>query len=707
VTFDPTQLIDSTKLRQVLNGFNLDLQSFTSDSFLIVRLKQSDTELIQTSDEISSMGYVADIEEVAVTSSQYHLLADAGNSKMTLGQADLSARPAIGNDVSRLVNQLPGSATSGVSARPNVRGGNEDETLILFDGVTLYEPFHFNHFHNLFGSFDSRIVDSLHFHSGGFSTQYGDRLSAVMDIHSRNTTEILGRRELGLGLYYFSYLQAGGDTDKNWLLNARISSIGLISGLAESDLGDPKFADLFGRYSFNTAALGRLSVNLFWFGDDTTLKNSSGTEQASSLYGNTYIWIKSEREFSNRLYGETILGFSAIKNDRKGWVDKENYVTGALLDDQEFRIYNIKQDYGYLSDADSPSNWVINFGWDYRYLEAEYEFHSEVHIDPLFQQISNYDRPTHLDTILNETGHQLGLYGGFKWAVNNQLSAELGLRFDAQHYEHTNNASQLSPRANILFKPGGSTEIRLGFGKFTQAEGIHELKVSDGLNDFQQAQEATHLIAGINQKIFGTFNLRFEAYRKKGVQTNTYFQNLTNPLSLIPELQPDRYQVSPVDFESKGVELGFDGQWNEMNLWGNYSYSSIEDTVDAETIPRTWDQSHTINVGLSTHIYGWGIALTGTAHKGWRTTPLSLTEQGVITGVRNSLRFNNYSSLDVKFNRTWLIDGNQLRLEAGLTNIFNRKNQIGNEFSVADGELVSKRKYSLRLVPFFDIYWRF
>jgi hypothetical protein len=481
-----------------------------------------------------------------------------------------------------------------------------------------------------------------------------------------------------------------------------------LASLAESDIGQPAFADLFGRYSWNTSSLGRLSLNLFWFGDDTRLNNAPDTEQANSIYNNAYLWLKSEKDLSDSLYGETIIGFTTIKNDRKGRVSKNEFVTGNLNDDREFRVFNLKQDYQYLSGSTlSRNQWMLNFGWDYRYLVARYRFDSEIHIDPLFQNLSNFDRPTFLHTSLDERGHQYAIYGSFKWSFTDQLTTELGARIDAQYYGQTTKPAQLNPRINVRYQLTRSSTLRLGWGKFSQAEGIHELKIGDGQTQFQSAQKATHFIVGLEQEISPDIDIRIEAYQKDGTQPNSYFQNLTNPLSLVPELQPDRYQVSPDHFKSEGIEISFNGSWNKVNVWGNYSYSFIKDHIDGIKTPRSWDQSQAVNIGLSSYVYGWQFALTGTFHKGWRTTPLSLGVNGVVADDRNSQRFNNFSSWDIKFNRTWPYGGDEFRIEMGITNLLNAKNQVGVEYKVSDGLLAASRKFSLLLAPFVDIYWRF
>jgi hypothetical protein len=643
------------------------------------------------------------LEEVIVTSSRYRLLMPQGAGHQGLDHAALMQRPTLANDALRLVSQLPGSASTGLSARPRVRGGNEDETLITFDGVRLYEPFHFRHFNSLFSTFDQRVIDSLDFYSGGYPAELGDRLSAAMVINPQPPEEMQDVRELGVGLYNFSYLQGGGDVDEDWLLDIRRSSLDLLAGLSENDLGSPAFADLYGRYAWNFNDGVRLSVNVLLFADQMDINNTQRTETSKSVYGNTYVWLKYENGISDSLSSISTVGVSGTKNDRSGVVNKPGLVTGELDDSREFRVYHISQNLVFSPEA----SWLVNFGWDYRYLEAEYLYRASQNIAAEFVGLSNINRPAQVDVAVDETGHQLALYSSLKWSLTKRLTTEVGLRYDAQHYEHATHEYQISPRVSMLYQMTPLTDIRFGWGLFSQAEGIHELKIGDGRVDFQKPQKVSHLVASINHRFSSGANMRIEAYEKQGLETASYYENLTNPLSLLAELQVDRFEVMPDDYEAEGVELTLSGNWQDADIWANYSYSSVADVVDGVKVRRSWDQSQAVNLGVTSHWQQWLWSVSATYNKGWLTTPLQVENGLVVAGPRNSVQFGRYISWDVKVSRSWRFSVNQLRLEAGLTNLLNRDNHIGVDYALIDGELQSTAKSGVPLAPFVDVFWNF
>jgi len=701
VTYDPESVVTLAKVEKALAGFNLTLRKLNDTTYAVVKRVQQE-EQDSTSLKTAATGRF-EIEEIVVTSSRYKLVVQRELGSTTLSHLDLITRPAVGNDAARLVSNLPGSASIGISARPRVRGGLQDETLIQFDGVRLYEPFHFQNFNQLFGSFDARIIEDIDFSSGGFSARDGDRLSAVMDISPRDTQDLIPTREIGLGFFNASYLHAGGNSEHDWLIDLRKSTTEYIAGLSEQDLGKPSFADVFARYRWNLQGKHRLSASLFWFGDDMHLRNTSGTEVASNIYGNTYFWLKAESELSSRLNATSLVSFSGIKNDRTGIVNKPELVVGNLDDDREFRVYNLKQQFEYLTNE----NLLFEFGWDYRYLDARYQFDSNLLIDPVFQGISNFNRPAAYTLEVLETGHQYATYLNSKWSPLDKWVITFGVRVDGQHYEHSLKELQISPRLGLLFRPARATTLRASWGKYSQADGVHELKINDGIEHFQPIQKNEQFIIGLEQSLPGDFSFRIEAYKKYGLAVNPYYVNLSSSLTLLPELQFDRYRVIPEDYDSRGLEMSLEGQIKGIDVWANYSISQTEDTIGGQKIKRSWDQTHAGNYGVAMHYHDWQISLAGSFHDGWLTTPFR-QENGVITAdSRNSISLGDYQNIDLKVTREWAFETQQLRLEAGITNLLNRENQVGTEYEVKDGVLQSRDKFGLPLLPFLDFYWNF
>lgn len=91
----------------------------------------------------------ASLEEVVVTTSRYRL-DSLPVMPILLESADLGLLPDLGDDPLRATARLPGAAAGDLSAKSNLRGGEVDETLVRFDGLRLFNPFHFKDFQSIF-----------------------------------------------------------------------------------------------------------------------------------------------------------------------------------------------------------------------------------------------------------------------------------------------------------------------------------------------------------------------------------------------------------------------------------------------------------------------------------------------------------------------------------------------------------------------------
>ena len=86
-------------------------------------------------------------------------------------------------DVIKTIQQLPGVATgTELLSGMYVRGGDGADNLYLLDGVPLYQV---SHLLGLFSSFNADMVESVDFYKSGFPARYGERMSSVVDVRTR------------------------------------------------------------------------------------------------------------------------------------------------------------------------------------------------------------------------------------------------------------------------------------------------------------------------------------------------------------------------------------------------------------------------------------------------------------------------------------------------------------------------------------------
>jgi len=299
-----------------------------------------------------------------------------------------------------------------------------------------------------------------------------------------------------------------------------------------------------------------------------------------------------------------------------------------------------------------------------------------------------------------------------------RLAVELGLRWDTQSYAETDSDRQWSPRMNLLYQAGDATRLRASWGRYGQFQGINELQVEDGVDEFFPTQKADHAIVGLEQGLPAGFALRVEGYRKDYRELRPRYESLFDPLSLVPELRWDRVRIDPDSALAEGVEWLLtrrsDDPWNG---WFNYTWSRVRDEVHGEDVRRSWDQTHSVGGGLTWSDDAWHVTLAATYHTGWPTTPVRVVERdpapaGIEIGPRNSERLADFASVDLRVSRDFALPRGDLTVFAEVTNALNRQNPCCVDFSYgydADGGLVLDREYRhwLPLVPSVGVLWRY
>ena len=110
---------------------------------------------------------------------------DMSSSKFTLDKDAILTLPSLTGeaDYIKTLLLLPG-ATKGVEGSSDifVRGGDADQNLVLFNGATVYNTGHLFGFLSVFNPYATGEATIL---TGGFSSQYGGRLSSIIDITSK------------------------------------------------------------------------------------------------------------------------------------------------------------------------------------------------------------------------------------------------------------------------------------------------------------------------------------------------------------------------------------------------------------------------------------------------------------------------------------------------------------------------------------------
>ncbi|MBN2089280.1 TonB-dependent receptor [candidate division KSB1 bacterium] len=134
-------------------------------------------------------------ERVTVTASAFTSGTEEG---VTLSSLDVITTPGAAADVFWAMKTFPSVQQVDEGAGLFIRGGDVSETAIYLDGALLNHPYRYESpTGGFFGTISPFLLKGTFFSSGGFSAQYGNALSGVLDMESQ---DIPSQRSLNLGV---------------------------------------------------------------------------------------------------------------------------------------------------------------------------------------------------------------------------------------------------------------------------------------------------------------------------------------------------------------------------------------------------------------------------------------------------------------------------------------------------------------------------
>jgi outer membrane receptor protein involved in Fe transport len=686
-------------LRAILTDHGLVLESGPADTWLVKKISQPEVaETAVTQPEQPAL------PEVIVTSSLHRLEYTQSGTHTYLDRELATRIPAAAEEVVRITTRLPGIASGGISTRNHIRGGEVNEVLFLLDGHRLYEPYHLKDFQSVATIVNSSAIDGIDFYTGAYPARYGDRMSGVINMSLREPQKAT-ETELSLSFFNASVLSLGtfgGDDQGDWLIAARRGNLDLIADVVNPDLGSPDYNDYLIHGGWEFGPRTQFSANFLASNDKLVLADTDRGEAASATYENRVLWLKWRADWSDRLRSETVVSASAISNRRAGTLNLPQIVSGSLDESREFDALGLKQDWTFVPSQ----NWMFSFGVEGKHQDADYNFSlTKIVAAPFDQILDNVPLEIRRFDLVPE-GAQYSAYLEARWQLRQNLIVDAGLRWDQQSYTTAENDAQSSPRLGVLYRAGERTELRLGWGQFSQAQEINELQVSDGVGTFFRAQRAEHVVANLKHQFANDINIDVSYYRKSFRTVRPRFENAFNSLTLLPELQFDRYRIDPISAEATGAELmlseGDAGQ--QLFWWFGYAWSEVRDKTLDRKIPRSWDQTHTVKAGLSWRWRRWDLSVAGELHTGWPKTELGDLDL-------NSAQYSIFHTLDTRISREFDVRRGDLTVFLEVSNLYDRDNPCCTEYSVittATGpELVGKEAHWLPLVPSLGVVWRF
>ncbi len=126
-----------------------------------------------------------DLDEVVIEAERLGGAARVTAGQQTVRPADIEFIPGpdVQGDLAAYLSSQPGIVSTGDrGGQLFIRGGEPSQNLVQLDGILLYQPFHILGFYS---AFPADIINQVEIYAGGFGSQFGGRISSVIDVHTR------------------------------------------------------------------------------------------------------------------------------------------------------------------------------------------------------------------------------------------------------------------------------------------------------------------------------------------------------------------------------------------------------------------------------------------------------------------------------------------------------------------------------------------
>jgi len=646
------------------------------------------------------------LAEVVVSTSRYGLDRLHSINAVSIDGELLAAQPVLGEDAIRALGRLPGMAQSGISAQSSIRGGESGELLTLVDGFPLRQAFHLSGYHSPFGVLDPGLVEDAEIYTGGFPVRYGNRMGGVFDL---TTIDAAHEPNTALGLSVFNALaRHSGRMDAagvDWLASARVGTLRPFIDAFAHDAGRPTYSDAFVRAGYGDPDRIRVSANFLWSRDELSIEREDLGEKAQIESKSRYLWLRADHDWRNGIDASLWLGYSDIGGFRAGSVDNPGIASGTVTDRRSSTYREMR---GRIVWQTHASHWLEG-GFEWTDERASYRYAAAALYSDAVADLFYRDPQLVRNASLEPDRERIALFAAHRWQATGALVTELGLRTQRTITAGTS-AEQwtFDPRFNLRWQIAPATDLRIHWGRFRQTDEVHELKVEDGLTAFPDAQRSDQVIVGLDHRLGNDLALRAEIFRKLQTVPRPHFENMLDPLALLPEIAPDRVEVAPTSAEIRGAEVSLVADRRDYSWWTGFSWSEAFDRVAARNVPRSWDQTWAMNAGIDWTRGHWRYGGAIGAHRGWPTTRV----QDNVLGERNEDRFEARATLDLRAEYRKPLEVGSLAVTFEVTNAVNIGNTCCQELRAAEdggGDVIFTTRDSdwLPVVPSIGVLWEF
>ena len=582
-------------------------------------------------------------------------------------------------DVFRSLSLLPGVTTaSDYSSNLYIRGGGPDQTLVLLDGTTVYNP---THFFGFFSTFNPDAIKDVQLYKGAYPAEYGGRLGSVVSIYNKdgNRRETTGGLSVGL-LSSRAYIEGpygGADDDPagSYMVAVRRSTLEpVLAALRSTDAdGIPEsfsFYDVNAKINYDAGPDDKLSLS-FYGGQDFLLIEPQTDTRFDVNYGNQTLSANWTHLFGDQVFSTVTLTGSRYKS-----------TPVASIASTQFTQENGVRD--------------LSLNVDVEYTPGEaHAVKAGLRSSALaFTLRESFDGAETFDQFI--TGQRVAVYAQDTYEPSETWTLKGGLRGT---YFSSGGFWRLSPRLSAEYTLTPSVQLQAAYGRYHQFLTLETSQLFTAFDNWLIADAGVppssgdQVALGVKARLGAGVNLEVEGYGRTMRALFEQDPRLNDPAGVS---YPDRFRFG--DGRAYGLEVLLRRQEGALNGFLSYTLSRTErrfpnvrlsEGGEPQYYPPNYDRTHSLtlaaNYALSDH---WTVSSTFNYNTGKAYTRPELRYQrvdpqfqspsqseNVFISPFNGARLPAYHRLDVGVARTGRFFGiadYELQLQA--INAYARRN---------------------------------
>lgn len=614
----------------------------------------------------------------------------------------------IESDVLQTVQALPGvlSVDETVS-NINIRGGSNDQNLILWDDIKMYQS---GHFFGLISSFNPNITQTANVITNGTDSSFSDGVSGTIQMQTDKELEsgfngIFGINFLNADLFTEiplgekSSVQVAARKSIDDFIRTPTYDVYFDRVTQDTEVQDNSsevtnsnqefnFYDTSLRWLYNPTEKDFIRLNFILitndltFNETSTLDSSLETRKSSVSQNSIAAGLNYRRQWNDKL--STVLNI--YETDYKLQAINANVLTEQrLLQENIVSETSIKLEGLYYQNL-----WQFKVG--YHFTESE------------IINLNDIDLPR----FVRRDSEVLKEHAAFGQVLfqneGKDLSIKSGVRI---HYIDEFDEIIIEPRFSLNKALGENFEIE-ALGEFKHQNvsqivnfqndflGIEKRRWQLTDNDSIPIMRSKQASLGVLYKNRGWL-LDAKAYYKSVEGITTQSQSFTTKYEFAKEKG---------SYDAFGFEFLFRKKFNKINSWLSYSY--IKNTYTFETLeevefPSNFDITHSFTLGTTYSNTSWNIS-AGINYRTGKPTSIPMDSSEIVDDNVNFDQVNNERLLDyLRIDASAIYKfkiSNTFRSEIGASiwNISNRENAINNYYRINENGTVDRfSRFSLEL----------